>query len=538
MRANIVKKIVANVLALLTFFVFISVDAIADESRGIDVLIVMDNSGSMVKNDRSNLRFQVVKNFIHWLNLGDSIGVMTFDTETQMQLPITEIKNQDDRRFLVEQIVPSLTNKDTDVYAALLAAFKEMKSNVLSNNIKFFILVTDGVIDPSPEFRVNDEVRDKYYEELDLLIKEYEDNIWPIFVVFLNPKGIEDDYLKGIAQRTGGSFYNLENANQFDDIFSQILDRIGTIKGDIEKVIEDKELEKARHLPEIKVDVMSPNIEGKYYYNEKVNIEAQILGNNRKLIEDHSTIIDSFIVEILDPNKNIHVEELNDQGDLGDVKKGDGIYSISFIPEEIGRYEFYFKVIGKYNGLPFVSEGYSDIEILSPIIINIAFDEKNTGILEVMQGKKLDVYLNFEANLDSKQIIEFTSSPKSEISIKPIRVAVLPGYTQNGILRLPIPRDIPAGEHKILLSVNTFGQGVKVEPGEIALKIRVIPYEFLVSNALAIYAMLIAALIGFLLVGFLILLKHRERIMVKKETAGDIGRDVLEKFRIEDHIEH
>lgn len=50
--------------------------------------------------------------------------------------------------------------------------------------------------------------------------------------------------------------------------------------------------------------------------------------------------------------------------------------------------------------------------------------------------------------------------------------------------------------------------------------------------------MLIAALIGFLLVGFLILLKHRERIMVKKETAGDIGRDVLEKFRIEDHIEH
>lgn len=534
MRARVIKKIVVTILALLIFFMYISVNAIAEKSRGIDVFVILDNSGSMVKNDKDNLRFQVVKNFIHMMNFGDRIGVMNFDTETQMQLPISEIKNQDDKRLLEEQIVPSRSYKDTDVYTALSVAFDEMQSNVLSDNTKFFILVTDGVIDPSPEFRNSEEVRNEYFEQLDLLIKEYEENVWPIFVVFLNPKGLEDDYLKDIAKKTGGNFYNLDDANQFEEIFGRILNRIGTIKGDVEKAIETKLSEEVGQLPEIKVDIISPNNDGKYYNNEKMNIETQILGDDKKLIGNHPAVIDSFAVEIVAPSKKDKVhEELNDQGDLGDAKKGDGVYSVSFLPKETGIYELRFKAVGKYNGIPFISESYADIEILSPAIINMEIDGKNTGISEVMQGKKLKVYLDFAADIDSKQIIEFTSSPDSEISVKPIRVAVFPNNPSRLILEVPISRKVPPNEYKIHLFANIFGQGVKLEPHEIVLDIKVIPYEFFVSNQLTIYIMLIVVIIGFLASGSLILLRIRGKTMENKNAAIDKGRDVLEKFDVE-----
>ncbi|NLJ41513.1 MAG: VWA domain-containing protein, partial [Clostridiales bacterium] len=93
MLKRVVRRIWAIFLAFLILFMFASINAWAAGSRGIDVFMVLDNSGSMIKNDREGLRFQAAKKFIRKLNIGDGIGVINFETKTEIQIPITEIKN-------------------------------------------------------------------------------------------------------------------------------------------------------------------------------------------------------------------------------------------------------------------------------------------------------------------------------------------------------------------------------------------------------------------------------------------------------------
>ncbi|NLJ40415.1 MAG: VWA domain-containing protein [Clostridiales bacterium] len=519
-------------MAFLILFMFASINAWAAGSRGIDVFMVLDNSGSMIKNDREGLRFQAAKKFIRKLNIGDGIGVINFETKTEIQIPITEIKNNADLQTLEDQIVPVNSRRDTDVYAALQVAYDEMKNTAKSNNTKFFIMLTDGEIDPGREFRVNENFRKKYYEQLDNLIEQYEENIWPIFVVFLNPQGLEDDYLKGIARRTGGDFYNLDDAHQLEDIFSGIADKIEAIKGDLEKAVDAKIAEEAGGLPDITVDIISPAEGGKYYSGEKMNIEARIVGNDGRLIERPLAEIDSFDVEIVEPGReDTIILNLNDLGELGDAKKGDGIYSASKSFEEIGKYEFRFRVSGRFSGIPFIVDSRSDTDILPPAVINIGLKDESAGIQEVMQGKKLKVHLDFTPGAESQQVIEFEASPESDISIKPIRASILPNRPEGITIKLPISAKTPVGEQKIILKVNTFGKGIKIEPTELTIHMIVMPYNFIESNRLAICITAGVIVLGLIVIGIVLLSRLLGKAVEKKRLAGHTGRDVLGRFR-------
>jgi len=512
MRARIIKKSITSILALLIFSVSVAFHVGAEEYRGIDVFIVMDNSGSMRTNDSGNLRYEGLKSFIHKLSLGDSIGVIHFNTKVEVQIPITEIKSYEEKAFLVEEIDYIPPSKDTDVYAGLSKAFEEMNNRSSSRNTKFFVLVTDGVIDPGSKYRTNKELRDKYYQDLDQLINKYEDKLWPIFVVFLNSSEIEDDYLKGIAQRTGGSYYNPHKASQFEKIFNQILNRICAIKAQVAKEIETKT--SAEEDLDIQVKVISPSNE-KHYLSETTNIEAQLLLNSGRLIEDRFTSIDSYQVKVIDPDRNVFTQELSDQGNKGDAKKGDGIYSSFFIPDKKGRYEITFIAKGKFKGKPFNANRIYEMEVLPPSVINI--NTEDYGTREVMQGKNLKIPLEFSSDIESKQIIEFVLDPQSNIEIDPIKISVFPDNNKRTVLKIPIPRNFPVGDHRIQLFISGFGRGIEIEPNKLEANIRVLPYDFLVSNQLLIHIILVVAIMAILVSGSLFFVKliHKARKSVK-----------------------
>ena len=93
------RRTVTTLLFILLLFANIPAKILGERSKNIDIIVVMDNSGSMAYNDRSNLRFDVVKSFIDRLHIGDSIGVLHFNTDVDVQLPITEIMEMRTRRF-------------------------------------------------------------------------------------------------------------------------------------------------------------------------------------------------------------------------------------------------------------------------------------------------------------------------------------------------------------------------------------------------------------------------------------------------------
>ena len=102
-------------------------------------------------------------------------------------------------------------------------------------------------------------------------------------------------------------------------------------KSQVAKEIETKT--SAEEDLDIQAKVISPSNE-KHYLSETTNIEAQLLLNSGRLIEDRFTSIDSYQVKVIDPDRNVFTQELSDQGNKGDAKKGDGIYSSFFIPDK------------------------------------------------------------------------------------------------------------------------------------------------------------------------------------------------------------
>jgi hypothetical protein len=98
------RRTVTTLLFILLLFANIPAKILGERSKNIDIIVVMDNSGSMAYNDRSNLRFDVVKSFIDRLHIGDSIGVLHFNTDVDVQLPITEIMGNEDKALLKDKI--------------------------------------------------------------------------------------------------------------------------------------------------------------------------------------------------------------------------------------------------------------------------------------------------------------------------------------------------------------------------------------------------------------------------------------------------
>ena len=504
------RRTVTTLLFILLLFANIPAKILGERSKNIDIIVVMDNSGSMAYNDRSNLRFDVVKSFIDRLHIGDSIGVLHFNTDVDVQLPITEIMGNEDKALLKDKIETVWPRKDTDVLLALATALENIRARESSQNTKYCILVTDGEIDPGPEFRRDEEVRERYYRDLGLLVDQYEDNIWPIFVVFLSPGGREDDFLKEIARRTGGNFYHLKNVNELEDIFSEIFHRIDAIKDEVGRAVEARKAAKEL-IPDIGMEIISPGSE-KYYRGERMNIEAQLSHDSRRLAWDQSLSIESFKVEVSNKGENSLIsQELNDSGNLGDIRAGDGIYSTSFIPKVEGNFEFRFRAEGAYGGRPFIAEDSIEIEVLAPSTISMKVDFATQGAIEVMQGRGLRLNLDFESDADSRQILELSWSLQSKTSQEPIKIAVFPEDTGIEVVEIPIPRTVSVGKQSLILSARTLGQGVLVEPGELVLDIQIVPYNFFKANKTIIYLVSGVLGAGLLLYGYLSFIRFRKK---------------------------
>lgn len=347
-------------------------------------------------------------------------------------------------------------------------------------------------------------------------------------MVFISQGDREDDFLKDIARRTGGNFYNLRSVNELEDIFSTIFDRIDDIKDQVGRAVEARQAAKEL-MPEMRMEIISPGSE-KYYKGERMNIEVQITHGGRRLAWDQSLSVESFTVEVLNKgDKSLMSQELNDSGNYGDIRASDGIYSASFIPESEGDFEFRIRAKGVYEGRPFIAEDSIEIEVLAPSTITMKVDSAAQGGIEVMQGRGFRLNLDFKSDADSRQILEISWSLQSNTPKEPIKIAVFPRDTGGETVVIPVPRTVSIGKQSLILSVRPLGQGILVEPGEQVLDIQVVPYNFFIANKTIIYIVSGVLGAGLLLYGYFFFIsfrKNKARTIKGKITCYKDGKVV------------
>lgn len=203
--------------------------------EGIDIMIVLDASGSMNNSDYSDdqrTRFQVAKEeairFIERRS-NDALGLVIFAKDAITRCPLTMDKK------IITEMIESLEIGDIDQTAtmlatAMIAAINRLKQSKATT--KIMILLTDG--EPSPGDLDPDkasEIAKKFGIKVYTIgIGNDKDEIimHPLYGIVPKPK-VNAPLLQKVARDTGGSFFMAYNARDMRSIYDTI-DRLEKTK--------------------------------------------------------------------------------------------------------------------------------------------------------------------------------------------------------------------------------------------------------------------------------------------------------------------
>ena len=224
------------------------------KASGVDVVVAMDLSGSMISEDfvvrgervnRFNMARSVLKGFID-KRPNDRIGLVLFASQAYIATPLTL-----DHDFLHENLdrleIGAIEQNSTAIGDGLGTAVNRLRD--LKSKSKIVILMTDGQnnsgkLDPLLAAEAAAAVKVKVYT---VGIGERGQAPMPGRDMFgrkiyqMVPVDVDEDTLQKIAAKTGGKYYRADNAEKFQQIYEEI-DKLEKTEAVINKYTEFKEL--------------------------------------------------------------------------------------------------------------------------------------------------------------------------------------------------------------------------------------------------------------------------------------------------------
>jgi Ca-activated chloride channel family protein len=205
-----------------------------DLTEGIDIQVVLDVSSSMAAKDfQPQNRLQVAKDVTREFvarRTGDRIGLIVFAAQALTRSPLTG-----DQRML-HQLVDSIelyTLPDgTAIGLALAAAAARLKDSAAESRVA--VLLTDGVnnagaVDPDSAAAICEGLGIKVYTVgvgttgKVLVAKTFRDRFGRLQTRDeLMDVEVDEELLKGIAERTGGRFFRATDPDSLRRIFAEI----------------------------------------------------------------------------------------------------------------------------------------------------------------------------------------------------------------------------------------------------------------------------------------------------------------------------
>ena len=123
-------------------------EVLAKEIPGTEIVIVLDNSGSMVKHDPGFITRQVVRDFLEYPAHHRHIGMVIFDENARLVVPLTDpVETAGRKRFEAGMAQITYKGRFTHTAAGVERAIYELKENGRAGAQKVIVLLTDGIID-------------------------------------------------------------------------------------------------------------------------------------------------------------------------------------------------------------------------------------------------------------------------------------------------------------------------------------------------------------------------------------------------------
>lgn len=188
----------------------------------LDIMLVLDNSGSMMKNDPQFLTPEVVTNFLGGLADGAFLGMIIFDQDVRLLEPIKALTNSVEKaKFLKSLERVNYKGRYSDSPAAIERALYELKTNGRTDAARIIILLTDGIVDTGDPAK--DIEKERWLKE-DLALECKKEKI-RIFGIAFTEKA-DFSLIQTLAFKTGGEYYRTFQAAEIQGVFTKINDAI------------------------------------------------------------------------------------------------------------------------------------------------------------------------------------------------------------------------------------------------------------------------------------------------------------------------
>lgn len=201
-------------------------DALPDPSVGHgDIMLLLDNSGSMRANDPDLLMAKAVRDFIGKLEFNTRLGIVIFDQTVRLSFPLTELSDASRAAMLASLEQIDYRGLHTNSPDGLERAIYELKLYSRKDAERFIVFLTDGIVDTGD--------KQKDASKLDWMRKELaadaRNNDIKIFGIAFTD-GADFQLIQSLAQQTGAGYYRAFTAEQISPVFARIQDAIAAAR--------------------------------------------------------------------------------------------------------------------------------------------------------------------------------------------------------------------------------------------------------------------------------------------------------------------
>ena len=189
-----------------------------------DVLLVLDNSGSMRQSDPARIAKNAIAEMLAKLPADARAGVLIFDDSVRLVVPMTAVTGTTRAKFASGLNRINYRGQLTNIPAAIERAISELETNGRAGVAKSIVFMTDGIVDTGDKAR--DLERTKALREViatDAAAKHIK-----IYDIGLTA-GADQELLQELATRSAGEYFRALKADELPPVFAAINARLAAL---------------------------------------------------------------------------------------------------------------------------------------------------------------------------------------------------------------------------------------------------------------------------------------------------------------------
>lgn len=221
---------IKNIIKTLLFAVFlcgifqhpyqVMADEISGKKDALDVIFVVDASGSMKTNDPEGIALEMVKAFVDTIHADDiSVGFVAYNDKIVSASAPVSMAEQGNRENLKSLINSTIYSGNTDIGLGLAQAYQSLQ--VESGKKSIIVLISDGETDLQGSNTGRTEAVSD--EDVAAVIQNCRQHAIPIYTIAFGSYSGSAAGLQTIAEETGATDYIAQNPDLLIEILYGIL---------------------------------------------------------------------------------------------------------------------------------------------------------------------------------------------------------------------------------------------------------------------------------------------------------------------------